>query len=198
VSVRVATPDDADAIERVRTDTWRDAYRGLMPDDVLGRLGYDGTRRREHMATRMTPQQFVLVAEHDGEVVGFVNGGPSRVEEPAHPGEIYAIYVLPAHQGHGHGAALMRRAARELVSRGWRGMLIWVLRENDPARRFYERMGGRHLHDRDTDREIEGVTITESGYAWDDVGALAAEDERSDYGRRSNSSGGSDGSFHLM
>jgi GNAT superfamily N-acetyltransferase len=174
VSVRVATPDDADAIERVRTDTWRDAYRGLMPDDVLDGLGYDGTQRREHMATRMTPQQFVLVAEHAGEVVGFVNGGPSRVVDPAHPGEIYAIYVLPAHQGHGHGATLLRRAARELVARGWRGMLIWVLRENHPSRRFYERMGGRHLRDRDEDREIEGVTITESGYAWDDVGALTA------------------------
>jgi hypothetical protein len=29
------------------------------------------------------------------------------------------------------------------------------------------------LRDRDTEREIEGVTITESGYAWDDVSALA-------------------------
>jgi hypothetical protein len=27
--------DDADAIERVRTDTWRDAYRGLVPEPVL-------------------------------------------------------------------------------------------------------------------------------------------------------------------
>jgi hypothetical protein len=52
-------------------------------------------------------------------------------------------------------------------------MLIWVLRENRSSRRFYERMGGRHLRDRDTDREIEGVTITESGFAWDDVTAMA-------------------------
>jgi GNAT superfamily N-acetyltransferase len=175
VSVRVATPDDADAIERVRTDTWRDAYRGLMPDDVLDRLGYDGARRHEYMETRMPPQQFVLVAEHDGAVVGFANGGPSRALDPAHPGEVYAIYVLPSHQGHGHGARLLRRAARELVARGWHGMLIWVLRENHPSRRFYERMGGRHLRDRDEDREIEGVTITESGYAWDDLGLIAAD-----------------------
>ena len=173
VSVRIATPDDAEAIERVRTDTWRDTYRGLMPDEVLDRLGYDGTRRREHM-TRMRPEQFMLVAEHGGEVVGFSNGGPSRVEDPAHPGEVYAIYVLPSHQGHGHGGELMRESAREIVTRGWHGMLIWVLRENHPSRRFYERMGGRHLRDRDTDREIEGVTLTESGYAWDDLADLAA------------------------
>lgn len=175
MTVRIATPDDADAIERVRTDTWRATYRGLMPDAVLDALGYDGSRRRQQMAA-MPADRFALVAEHDGLLVGFAYGGSSRGEEPAHPGEIYAIYVLPSHQGHGHGSALTRRGASELLARGWRGMLIWVLRENHPSRRFYERMGGRHLRDRDTDREIAGVTITESGYAWDDVSGLASRE----------------------
>jgi GNAT superfamily N-acetyltransferase len=174
VGVRLATPDDADAIERVRTDTWRATYRGHMPDAVLDALGYDGSRRRQQI-TDMSISRFVLVAEHDGAVVGFANGGPSRVEDAEHPGEIYAIYVLPEHHGHGHGSALMRAGARELIARGWQGMLVWVLRENTASRVFYERMGGRHLRDRDVDREIEGVTITESGYAWDDVGVLGAK-----------------------
>jgi len=173
MTVRMATPDDADAIERVRTDTWRVTYRGLMPDAVLDSLGYDSSRRRLHMAA-MPADGFVLVAEHVGAVVGFAYGGSSRGEDAAHPGEIYAIYVLPSHQGHGHGSALMRRSARELLARGWRGMLVWVLRENRPSRLFYERMGGRHLRDRDTDRETMGVTITESGYAWDDLGSLVS------------------------
>ena len=172
MTVRIATPDDADAIERVRTDTWRATYRGHMPDAVLDGLTYDGTRRREYMRT-MNADQFVLVAEHDGDVVGFANGGPSRITDPAHPGEIYAIYVLPAHQGHGHGSALMREGARELVARGWKGMLVWVLRENASSRDFYERMGGAHLRDRDEEREVQGVKIVESGYAWDDVTPLA-------------------------
>lgn len=172
MTVRLATPDDADAIERIRTDTWRATYRGLIVDGVLDALGYDGTRRRQAMA-QMRPEFFVLVAEHDGEVVGFVNGGPNRADDPAFPGEIYAIYVLPTHHGHGHGAALMRASARECVARGWRGMLLWVLRDNEPSRRFYEHMGGRHLSGRDTDREIEGVSLTEAPYAWDDVAPLA-------------------------
>ncbi len=169
MTVRLATPDDADAIERVRTDTWRATYRGHMPDAVLDALGYDSTRRRQLMTT-MTPQQFVLVAEHEREVVGFVNGGPTRFADTAHPGEIYAIYVLPAHHGHGHGSGLMRAGAHELLARGWGGMHLWVLRENAPSRLFYERLGGRYTSDRE-DR-LQGVTITESGYAWDDVGAL--------------------------
>jgi GNAT superfamily N-acetyltransferase len=175
VTVRIAMPDDADAIERVRTDTWRATYRGLMPDRVLDALGYDGSRRRQQMTqVALQRDRFVLVAEHGREVVGFAYGGPSRVEYRARSGEIYAIYVLPAHQGHHHGTSLLQAAARELLTRGWHAMLIWVLRENSSSRRWYEHMGGRHLRDRDTDREIEGVTITESGYAWDDVSSLAA------------------------
>ena len=173
MSVRIATPDDAVVIERIRTDTWRATYRGQMPDAVLDGLGYDATRRRQHMS-EMPPERFVLVALHGPDVVGFCNGGPSRIEQTEYSGEIYAIYVLPAHQGHGHGSALLRAGARELVARGSRGMLIWVLRENDPSRTFYERMGGSYLPDRDEVREIEGATVTESAYAWADLRPLAA------------------------
>src|SRR2546430_17657910 len=110
MTVRAATPDDADAIERIRTDTWRHTYRGLMPDAVLDRLGYDGTRRRERMM-QMPADQFMLVAEHDGEVVGFVNGGRPRSADPAYPGENYPLYVLPAHHRQGPAGARPRAGA---------------------------------------------------------------------------------------
>ncbi len=164
--VRRAVIDDADAIERVRTDTWRDAYRGLMPDSLLGGLGYDATRRRALMSA-LPPHQFVLVAENDAAVVGFCIGGRSRPPEERFKGEVYAIYVLPQYHGRGIGRALLEAAANELADRGLDSMIIWVLRENAPSRRFYERMGGLHI--RDEDRELEGVRITESGYGWEDI-----------------------------
>ena len=74
--------------------------------------------------------------------------------------------------GRGIGRAMLQAAAKALVERGYLSMIIWVLRENAPSRRFYERMGGIYV--RDEVRELEGVRITESGYGWDDVGPLAA------------------------
>lgn len=175
MTVRVATPDDAPAIERIRTDTWRVTYRGMLPDSVLDRLGYDADSRRRSMM-QMSADRYAIVAEHDGAVVGFCYGGPSRVTMPAYPGEIYAIYVLPEHQGHGHGTSLMREAGVQSLRRGWRGVTVWVLRENAASRRFYELMGARYLAGRDETREIEGVLITECGYAWDDASVLARRD----------------------
>jgi ribosomal protein S18 acetylase RimI-like enzyme len=180
VRVRHAVVDDADAIERVRTDTWRDAYRGLMPDSLLDGLGYDATRRRALMDA-MPPHQFVLVAEDEDAVVGFCIGGRSRTPDDRFRGEVYAIYVMPEQHGRGIGRALMQAAAKELVDRGFLSMIIWVLRENAPSRRFYERMGG--LHVRDEERELEGMRVTESGYGWPDI---------------SKSFGGSSGSVQRM
>jgi len=180
VRVRRAVVDDADAIERVRTDTWLDAYRGLMPDGLLDGLGYDATRRRAQMSA-LPPDQFVLVAEDGGAVVGFCIGGRSRPPDERFRGEVYAIYVLPGHHGRGAGRALLEAGAKELVYRGFLSMIIWVLRENAPSRRFYERMGGTHV--RDEDRELDGVRITESGYGWEDI---------------SRSFGGSSGSVQRM
>jgi hypothetical protein len=141
-----------------------------MPDSVLDGLTYDVGRRRERLAA-LPANEFALVAEVDGDVVGFCFGGPSRTPDRGYPGEVYAIYVLPAYHGRGVGRALLEQGARELRARGFNGMLIWVLRENAPSRAFYERMGGSFV--RDEPREIEGVKITETGYGWTDLEPLA-------------------------
>ena len=178
--VRRARVEDADAIERVRTDTWREAYRGLIPNSLLNGLGYDATRRRAMMAV-LPPHQFVLVAEDEGAVVGFCMGGSSRSPDTRFRGEVYAIYVLPENQSHGVGRALLQTAAKELVDRGLDSMIIWVLRENVSSRSFYERMGGAWV--RDEERELEGKRVTESAYGWSDI---------------SRSFGGSSGSVQRM
>ena len=56
-------------------------------------------------------------------------------------GEILAIYVLPGHQGAGIGRALLAYSLELLGD--LRPALLWVARDNAPARRFYERYGFR-------------------------------------------------------
>jgi ribosomal protein S18 acetylase RimI-like enzyme len=170
VRLRRAVVDDADAIERVRTDTWRDAYRGLMPDSLLDGLGYDATRRRSQMSA-LPAHQFVLVADDDGAVVGFCVGGRSRMPDNRFRGEVYAIYVLPEHHGRGAGRALLQAAAQELVDRGFLSMIIWVLRENTPSRRFYCGVRAAHTPSsrRRRSRAVGADGRTESGYGWEDI-----------------------------
>jgi ribosomal protein S18 acetylase RimI-like enzyme len=169
--VRRATVDDAEAIERIRVETWRATYRGLLPDGLIDQLQPNVERRRERLRS-LAPSELDFVAEDNTGVVGYAFAGPERTHDRGFPGEVYAIYVLPAVQGRGHGRALIRECARELAVRGMTAMLIWVLRENQIGRGFYERMGGTPVREKPLEDFPGAEEHIEIGYGWKDTRAL--------------------------
>jgi ribosomal protein S18 acetylase RimI-like enzyme len=80
----------------------------------------------------------LTVAEEDGEIVGFTYIGPSET-----PGvtELMGIHVDADQIGTGVGRALMADALVRLKEIGGERAVLWVLEENDRARRFYEKGG---------------------------------------------------------
>jgi GNAT superfamily N-acetyltransferase len=76
----------------------------------------------------------LTVAVDSDQIVGFTYLGPSDA-----PGvmELNAIHVEPSRVGTGVGKLLMTDALPHLGDRA----VLWVLEENDRARRFYERGG---------------------------------------------------------
>jgi len=103
-------------------------------------------------------------------VVAFAAGSPERSGDPKYLGELYAIYVLPAYQAQGIGRALMHAVAGRLAAAGHKGMLLWVLEANAPARTFYEALGGVVV--RKQPIEVGGVTLPEVAYGWDNLELL--------------------------
>jgi hypothetical protein len=173
--IREATPADAPDLTRARQDAWRAAYRGIVPDAVLDGLDHEkeANRWRERLSppppgasggTVPTPPPKNFVAELDGRVVGFCGGGPCRDEDLEYDGELYAIYIHPRWHGQGIGRALLERMARWLRWLGCRRMLIWVLEDNAPARRFYESLGGQLARRRSI--EIGGAVLPEVAYGY--------------------------------
>ena len=147
--VRRATDRDAPKIAGVHIRTWQTAYRGQLPDDFLDRMSASFERRTtfwaQEIAQRASAEdRAILVAEEDGEVVGFGTCGPSE-DEPFDPsvGEVYSIYVDPEHWDHGHGRALFDAVTAILQKAGFKEATLWVLGTNARARRFYEIAGWR-------------------------------------------------------
>jgi ribosomal protein S18 acetylase RimI-like enzyme len=140
--VRPAVPGDAAAIAAMHVATWRDAYAGLMPGEILDGLDV-GQRAQTWRGILAAPPDgvFVLVLERHGEVQGFVSGGPHR--EGGVGGEVFAIYVDPLGQGLGGGRLLLRAACRHLAGAGFAEASLWVLATNRAARGFYESQGWR-------------------------------------------------------
>jgi GNAT superfamily N-acetyltransferase len=143
--IRRATPDDAPAIATIRVAGWQSAYRGQLEDALLDRLSAtkDEPRWRAHLEAP-PPGHRGFVAERSGETVGFATCGPTRDPgQPAHVGELYAIYVVPRAAGTGVGRALLQRALDALREDGYAEATLWVLESNRRGHAFYEASGWR-------------------------------------------------------
>jgi GNAT superfamily N-acetyltransferase len=170
--VRPADLDDASSIARVHVDTWRTAYRGLLPDSFLASLAEDQYTQRWRRGL-VDPASRVFVAEDATGVVGFASGGRERAGENGYAGELYAIYVLDRAQHRGYGRELVRAVVGALREMRFADMIVWVLRDNAPARRFYERLGGVYV--RAQPITIGPALLQEVSYGWrslDDVNLL--------------------------
>ena len=158
----------------VHVDTWRAAYRGIVPDDYLANLSREESARR--WLDRLTADgRGVFVAEGDRGVFGFASGSPRQafskgLEE--YGGVFETVYVLPEAQGSGAGRALVAAVVRYLVGRGITSGLLWVFERNLAARGFYESLGGTVLaHD---GFELGGAWMREVAYGWKELGLLLA------------------------
>jgi len=160
--IRRAQPDDAAAIARVYVDSWREAYAGLVPQSYLDSLSYSAFER--HWRRTFAGRGWAFVAELENEVVGLASGGRCRRQNIA-AGEIYVLYVLKVHHRKGIGRALFDACHLELARRGYGDTLVWVLSAN-PARRFYERLGGQFVSENDV--TIGGTKLREVAYIWRD------------------------------
>jgi len=172
--VRAASVEDAPGMARVHVDTWRAAYRDILPADFLEALSYEArTQRWRDNLAQAGPQQFTLVAEDDsGEVAGFAGGGPERVGMQGYDGEIYAVYVLPQHQRRGIGRRLMDVSAHHLMDQGFGAAMLWALEANGRARAFYEALGGQ-LIGRKT-KVVADTPQVEVAYGWPDLAELVS------------------------
>lgn len=174
--IRAATAGDVRAMGEVHVASWRETYAGVMPDPVLAGLSVE--RRTEWWRNILTrPEDFagtsVFLAERDGELIGFSSCGEQRSPELSgrgFTGEITAIYVLRAAQRKGAGSVLMAAVAQALLDRGHQAAGLWLLRKNTPARRFYERLGGQPVGQREADES--GTTLVEIAYGWRDLNRL--------------------------
>ncbi len=171
--LRIADVADADAIATVHVRSWQVVYRGLLPDHCLDNLRVE--QRAAYWGNVIhRGAGGVAVAEVDGEIAGFVALGASR-DADARPatGEIFAIYLSPAHWRKGLGSALMSWSLRTARERGWVRMTLWVLAGNTGARRFYEARGWRDDRARRTEC-FGAVRVDEVRYGWcaDAAGAV--------------------------
>jgi ribosomal protein S18 acetylase RimI-like enzyme len=167
-----AGPSDAEDLARVHVTSWRETYRGLLPDAFLARMSEAAHARRfARSLIHPQPNEVTLVAADRYGLCGYAAGGPSRSRAKGEA-EIATLYVLRAAQGRGLGGRLMADMARVLAAQGATSLMISVLRENLHARGFYEHLGGVPDPAR-REPGPGGQLLYEVAYRWADITSLA-------------------------
>lgn len=178
VRIRPGRLADAEPIARVYVEAWRSAYAGLVPNTVLVRMSA-GAQAREwaQQLSRRNLGDAVLVADLPGVgIIGFGSSGAARSSLLPHAGEVFTLYVAPDQQERGIGRALLFRLFGGLVDRGLDSAIVWVLSQN-PARFFYEAMGGRRIAAKQ--ERLWNTTLAQTAYGWDDLRLLRSGDHGS-------------------
>ena len=164
-------PADAEALAHAHVVSWRQTYRGLLPDAYLARMTEAAHARRfAHALLYPGPDDVTLAAADRWGLHGYAQGGPSRRGRPGEA-EVATLYLMQSAQGRGVGRALLAATARALAVRGASSLVISVLRENFAARGFYEHLGGVAEPAR-REPGPGGTLLFEVAYHWPDITAL--------------------------
>ena len=161
--IRSGSAADAAPIAAVQRASWFAAYEGIISHETIDRVTApdEGARVRQTFRTRPWQRMIVAVAgtpdtpePGDPGIVGYASFGPETdvLTGPWPPpltdagrdglvAELYALYVRPAWWSTGTGRALMDRVLARTRAARYQSAVLWVLRDNARARRFYERAG---------------------------------------------------------
>lgn len=108
-----------------------------MADDVVA-----DERRLQETLFGDRPAAEVVIAEHEGRPAGFALFFHNYSTFLARPGlYLEDLFVVPELRGRGIGRALLVCLARIALERGCGRFEWWVLDWNEPAIRFYKRLG---------------------------------------------------------
>jgi ribosomal protein S18 acetylase RimI-like enzyme len=174
--IRPASLADAADLATMHVASWLETYPGLLPPSMLTSLSVDKRLAMWKQVIGATPtpgSAKVYLAEIDKEIVGFgscVSQRTQTLKDSGYDGEISAIYVLKAFQRRALGRRLLHAMASDLSARGFTAASLWVLRDNAPARGFYEQYGGQVVAEREEARP-DGA-LSEVAYGWTHLAEL--------------------------
>jgi ribosomal protein S18 acetylase RimI-like enzyme len=175
IVIRPPRADDAEAIARVRVDSWRETYRGMIPQAYLDAMKLEQSRALwEKVLTAGSTAVSVFVAQRGAEIVGFGSGNMLAGPKHGFDAELSAVYVRREFQRAGIGRPLVAETTIALSQRdrGASGLIVWVIAGNKGARAFFERMGAELVVEQAL--QWDGMDLVEAGYGWRTLGTFTA------------------------
>jgi ribosomal protein S18 acetylase RimI-like enzyme len=164
-TLRIATRADVPAIAAMHLASWRATYTSITPPEFMSSITLDGRIKRwEGAFSPPASETTATTVAVDGQrILGVCSFGPRTEPRDPTAGEIYSLHVGPDSLRTGLGRMLLDDALVRLITRGFTSVFLWVLRDNENARAFYEARRWSLTGEERTD-ERSGFAIAEVRY----------------------------------
>ena len=139
--IRKAKSGDENSLAYVQTESWKEAFREIVPADILSKC------TEIKWITEMYKE---LLAENKGN--GYIlelDGNPhciawwdaAREKDMVGFAELICIHSLKDNWHKGYGKMMMKQILDDVKSSGYSKIMLWVFDDNIRAIRFYEAHG---------------------------------------------------------
>lgn len=154
---------DQEQMAKIKIDGWMNTYDKIIASKYLKTLDYKKQTER-YIASFDEYKDLVFVAVKGEEVLGY---SCFHLEDKSGncDSELVSLYIKSSEQGKGIGTNLLKETAKELLSKGKNNMIIWCLSENKDAIKFYKKLGGKIVIEKDA--KIGDELYKEYGFYFD-------------------------------
>lgn len=148
IIIRNIEEKDIPSVVDIQIDGWKSAYNGIVDDNVLNSMN-----RNERIEKRKNDykENGFIVAELNNQVVGFcryIDSNTFTQDISNIDCELLALYVKPDLKYNGIGTKLFQFVIHEFKSKNKTKMILWCLKDNEPSKKFYSKMGGEIIKQR--------------------------------------------------
>ena len=169
MQIRLARISDAPGLAKVQVNSYRTAYRGLLPQVYLDQFSYEAeTQDWINLLSKDAPDPLYVADDDADRVLGYALG--RSLTDGDFDCELRALHVRKSHQRQGIGTALVAAIATHFAEAGATSLTLWTMKAN-PSRAMYEKLGGVVV-DEQTRVWDDGTSFTEVAYGWPDIRAL--------------------------
>lgn len=145
--IRYNRLEDQEQMAHIKVDSWNETYKGIIDDDYLASLDYQiQTDRYIESFDEYKYNVLVAIEKETNKVIGYSCFSTTQNEfVPSSDCELVSLYLAPGYTGKGIGNSLFRETIKILKGYNKRNMIIWCIKENKNAIKFYQKLGGNKI-----------------------------------------------------
>ena len=152
VIIRNVKEEDLPSVVDIKIKGWQSAYKDIVDSTYLNNLNNEYDIRIEKMKKNYMTNGFIVAVLND-EVVGFCRYTFDNIFSPEIEKadcELCAVYVKPELKYSGLGTKMFNYVVNEFKKKNKSKMILWCLKDNEPSKKFYTKMGGKIIKEKET------------------------------------------------